>query len=76
MPEKPTKTTYGMPGWARIIAAVFGVVLLGLGVGVACLVRPANWEVGVMAVSPTLFALDLLGGAIRGKWPIAIFLAV
>jgi hypothetical protein len=61
-----------MPAWARTIAALFGILLLPLGVIVFVLIRPLDLKSIFLGVGAISAGCDLLGGAISGKWPIML----
>jgi len=61
-----------MPAWARIVAAVVGLLLLVAGVAALLVMRPLDLQVGVGAVSAAFLGLDLLVGACTSKWPVAL----
>jgi hypothetical protein len=67
------KKNKDMPVPARIIAAAAGLVLLPLGLFVLLAARPLNWKIGLGAVISAGIGVDLLHGAVRGRWPVAVF---
>ena len=62
-----------MPVPAPIIAAAVGLVLLALGLFVLLAARPLNWRVGLCAAISAGIGVDLLHGAVRGRWPASVF---
>ena len=69
MMQEKDKVKRDMPTAARIIAAGIGLLLAVFGAIAFLAFRPLRWEtVGVGVVAAGL-GVDLLGGAIRGKWP-------
>jgi len=61
-----------MPGWARFVAGVLGLLLLAAGVVALLVYRPLELHVGVAAVSAVCLSFDLLVGALSSKWPMSL----
>jgi hypothetical protein len=69
MPITSAKTAQDMPIWARILAGLLGVGLLVIGLCEFLFLRPLGWELAGVAFAAIGLAVDLLLGAVRGRWP-------
>jgi hypothetical protein len=58
-----------MPDAARVIAFVFGAILVVCGILALLYVRPLTLVLSGIVVSSIGCGTDLLQGAIRGVWP-------
>ena len=68
-PER-MKSKQDMPLVARIIAMVFGVLLLVGSALIFFFVRPLDFRLGVLGMTLGAVGTDLLQGAMRGRWPV------
>jgi hypothetical protein len=60
-----------MPAAGRVIAGSIGLFLIVGSSLMFLVVRPLNWGVIGLAVAGFCLAVDLLAGALRGKWPVS-----
>lgn len=63
------KNEKDMPMWARVIAALVGLLLFPGGVAVICFARPLDWPISAACVVAILSGVTLLSSAIFGWWP-------
>jgi hypothetical protein len=72
LPEYPSRERKLMPAWARVVAAVMGIVLFPLGMVALFAMRPLDLKTVVVAGGVTCAGLDLVTGAYSGKWPFSL----
>jgi hypothetical protein len=59
---------------ARVIAVAVGVLLIVGSASIFLAVRPLTWLVISVGVGAGGLGADLLGGGLRGRWPLFVLL--
>ena len=70
MNQERTKSKQNMPVVARFIALVFSVLLVVGSALIFFFVRPLDFKLAVLGMTVGMVGIDLLQGAIRGRWPV------
>jgi hypothetical protein len=63
-----------MPAPARVVAAVLGLILIPLGLVILFASGPLSSNAGIGGIVSAGIGVDLLHGAIRGRWPVVVLL--
>jgi hypothetical protein len=71
MAQETRNTRPDMPAVARAIALAVGVLLIVGSASTFLAVRPLKWQAISLGIGAAGLGADLLGGGIRGRWPVS-----
>jgi hypothetical protein len=70
MNQERTKSKQDMPVVARVIALVFGVLLVVGSALIFLFARPLVFKLALLGMTVGAVGVDLLQSAMRGRWPV------